>query len=84
MTKKKKTKALNLKCPQCGNEDLEEMQQCIEMPTYLFRNLSLEEDGTVYAGEDIVDVVDGSESTSESIYCQKCGEHFAAPGIQSS
>ena len=70
-----------VKCPNCGNSDINKVQLCIELPSYLYRNLGTDAGGEIYADDELADVVDGLDSTGSSLYCLNCSEHFNNPGI---
>ncbi len=71
-----------IQCPHCGNQDVKRIQLCVVLPSSLYRNLYQDEQGLIWAEEEIETVDDGIDPVSEYLYCKQCERDFSDPGIQ--
>ncbi len=70
-----------IKCPRCGNNDLEELVLRVEKPCYLSYRLVRDESGAIWGDDGLQDVEDGNETYSNFLYCYNCTHTFDNPGI---
>ena len=71
-----------IKCPHCGNSDINRIQHCTTFPSSYYRRLTREEDGSIWADDYVNDVVEDLEALSKKLFCESCVKYFPDPGIQ--
>lgn len=71
-----------IQCPRCGNADVQQIQLCVVLPCSIYRNLYQDEQGLIWAEEEIDTIDDGINPVNECLYCKQCERDFSDPGIK--